>query len=407
MLIIALISQSVLYSQSLWKTINAGTGLDLNTVSFGSDLVGYIGADDSTILKTIDGGKTWFNLSFTGITFTSQLPDVTYIEFINDVDGKCIVANSDTIIHYTGGLYLTNDGGLTWTSSFSMCTPIKTYSFSDDDYLIIGSSCFGGKTIDIIKDSSLQNTVYHNWGSEILYAIDFIDTLTGIVGGDSGQVYRTYDGGLSWDTVQTCTNNTILDLKYVNDSLLYGAVENELNTMIFSNDGGLTWQFDNNSLTFFYPTMKDLDVSKKHQLVAVGESSNSNQGVIYWQDTVGNFWQYDTDNKLLNALETYGDSTIIVVGDSGKILINKDFSTSIKEENISKRVVLYPNPTTNHFSIKTKGVDNIKMNDLFGREIMISKRLDNTYLFNQVSSGIYYVTGYINQVPFTKTLVVE
>ena len=51
------------YTQD-WFQVESGTLNDLKVIDFPTNLVGYIGGEDSLLLKTIDGGQTWEKLSY-------------------------------------------------------------------------------------------------------------------------------------------------------------------------------------------------------------------------------------------------------------------------------------------------------------------------------------------------------
>lgn len=53
-----------------------------------------------------------------------------------------------------------------------------------------------------------------------LYAVDFLNPDTGVVGGDSGLVMVTTDGGLSWNTLATTNQQQVYSVKYANDSTI-------------------------------------------------------------------------------------------------------------------------------------------------------------------------------------------
>ena len=74
-----------------WQEVASGVSLKLNSVSFGTDLVGYIGANDSTLLKTVDGGVTWAIHPTQGLQFSTVLPDIIQVDFIDDLVGFAMV----------------------------------------------------------------------------------------------------------------------------------------------------------------------------------------------------------------------------------------------------------------------------------------------------------------------------
>src|SRR5690606_35849383 len=96
---------------------------------FASPAVGYIGGNDSLLLKTTDGGFTWNQVSYTGVTFFSSGEHIVDLEFVSESVGYM------TVGPYSG-TYKTTDGGSTWTPiNFigAMCYNYGMYLFSEDN----------------------------------------------------------------------------------------------------------------------------------------------------------------------------------------------------------------------------------------------------------------------------------
>ena len=53
------------YTQT-WNQVTVPTSENLNDIEFpeGTSSIGYIGGDNGVLLKTIDGGLSWFNFHF-------------------------------------------------------------------------------------------------------------------------------------------------------------------------------------------------------------------------------------------------------------------------------------------------------------------------------------------------------
>ena len=68
----ALLLATLFASAQNWHQIPSGTTSKLNTIDFPSASIGYIGGNDSTLLKTTDGGETWNPVNFSGGDFLSR-----------------------------------------------------------------------------------------------------------------------------------------------------------------------------------------------------------------------------------------------------------------------------------------------------------------------------------------------
>lgn len=379
-----LFSLSTAVAQPIWNKIPSNTTNKLNSISFGSEQVGYIGGDDRLILKTIDGGTTWNPIQHVGLDsiFTPPIEDIIHIEFVSETNGFVIINDSESLAYYTGGLYKTTDGGQTWEQETNfMCSFYKTFHFNENKGFTIGSSCFGGKTIAKKENGVYSvNIQYLSWNIDYLKAIDFVDTLQGIVAGDSAQIHRTFDGGMTWDT--TNINNfppssipvTITDLMYLNDSTVVFTSNVPDYIYSISNDNGLNW---NHVLTntFLDPQIKAIAHSKKDSIISVGINFNDSLGFIGYYDK-SNAWQnYHMTNEALNEIDMQNDSTAFIVGDKGAIYTNSGALTSVNDMYQWLKVNIYPNPASNWIVVESEPMKSIEVNDVDGR---LMKRMDLT-----------------------------
>ena len=375
----------------VWQPVISGTTLKLNSVSFGSPLVGYIGANDSTLLKTTDGGKTWNVQPTQGMNFKFQGDHIIQVDFINELVGFAMIGE----IQYAGVMYKTVDGGANWTiESVGMCSPLFSFNFDADNSYVVGAHCFGGKTIDKkVNGSWLTNTKYLDWSVNYLRTITFYDSLYGITAGDGGNMHRTFDGGQNWDTITTFTTETIRDLQFVNDSVIYGVVDSLSNTLIFSNDSGSTWTTHSGSLTFYYPQLKEVTSNANEEVIAVGVSSTLELGIILWGKGEGGNWNVEAVDQPLNAIVMINDTLAIAVGDSGEIVMNNGIINSVKNVVEEIDIQLYPNPAKEFITVSSSiDIESIEIIDLSGRRI---KRVTGAYEkipVQDLKSGVYYVT---------------
>ncbi len=342
---------SIGYCQ-VWQPVEAGTTLKLNSVSFGSQLVGYIGANDSTLLKTMDGGQNWTVHPTTGFRFSTRLPNITHVEFVTADTGFAMLG----LAPFDGYMYKTIDGGSHWTPEVvSMCSPIFTYHFDSENAYIIGSSCFGGKTINKKVNGVIQpNTTYLSWGNEYLRTISFYDTLYGIAAGDSGTVHRTFNGGVSWDTVTTFSDEIIWDLQFVNDSTIYGVVDSLSNTLMFSTDSGATWSHHSQALTFISPKFKALTGMQNEGVIAVGSAVQAQIGFITWGSESSFLWDVQTAPQILNNVTAVNDTLAFAVGDSGLIMANWGIVNGVDSPELKLEIRVYPNPASHQISVQSE-----------------------------------------------------
>lgn len=157
-----------------WTTqLSGGAGaVVIHAIHFATDRVGYaVGASD-TVIKTLDGGRTWAAVTATGASAT-----------LNTV--FTLDAQRAWVGTATGKLYYTKDGGTTWTQR----------RFDGD-----------------------------NTGS--ITCVRFINELVGFMSwqtsGPVGTLYRTVDGGYTWEAITTPTNSGLTQIAACTENLVWG-----------------------------------------------------------------------------------------------------------------------------------------------------------------------------------------
>lgn len=351
-----------------WQKVSVPSTKNLLSVSLGNKLAGYISGTDSTLLKTSDGGKTWISIKPNGMTFSLFSPDITEVHFITDNIGYAIVGNAVNPV-YNGVLYKTTDGGANWIAQNSDITCQAMFFFDENNGFVAGAKFFSGKNVNKLDAGVWQATQYFSFNAtEQLHAVDFFNANVGIVGGDSGYVYRTFNGGISWDTVKTIIDTSINDLKYIDENTILAATNNLGSSILISKDKGLTWNYDISSATFFYPYFKAMARSAKDSFIFAGTSLTTGKGVIfYFEKKIMAIFQ--TDENLNHVTLAY-DSTAFLVGDNGLVLTNRVEGAGILEKELAAgKITLYPNPTNGKCSINAAFEHSTIVYDYLGRKV--------------------------------------
>lgn len=386
-----------------WQPVASGTNKQLLSISFGSTQYGYISGKDSLLLRTSDGGLSWQVQPHTGIAYTGNARDLVDVNFLTPAIGYVIVGNH-AAPDYTGTMYQTTDSGQSWTVvAGSSLAASRSFFLSSQQGFQIGSSFFSGHSVQKLDAGLWGNpSSFTSNASDFLYAIDFLDSNTGIVGGTGGWVYRTNDGGQTWDTIKANTDSTIYALKYINANTIIGAAADGMSGIIVSTDGGSTWTADMNTLTFFYPRMHSLVRSKRDSIIAVGHSDlGSFRGVVLWFQTVAN----GSSTMLVPGVMGVGqalhdvamrdDSIAYAVGDSGLIMTNNlPPSLSMHSVNSSSNSVhLFPNPGHGRFETWSNQAHSIRVYDATGRCILKEERMDKSHKVENLAlpRGLYQV----------------
>jgi photosystem II stability/assembly factor-like uncharacterized protein len=385
--------QSFGQQQPYWHNVPSGTTKKLLSISFGDAATGYIGGEDSLLLKTTDGGVTWHPIPLIGVLLPLGADDIEDVEFLSASVGY-ITATNHTFPYLRGEVYKTTNGGSSWTMVDAGNTAAyRTHFFSEGEGYVIGSAFFSGNVVSKIEGGLPADYHYFsNNPSAFNLSIDFRNAQTGIVGGEMGQVYRTFNGGATWDTIQaTGTDTAIFAIRFLNDSTILASA---VGTLIISFDTGLTWQTDFNSLTFDYPVMKAITFSAKDSFIAVGNGETvPEEGLIYWHDHTANKFQHV--DYPLHGVAMSNDTVAYAVGDSGLIVTNKTASINGIEapDFIVEKLKLYPNPTTGMCTTVLPVAHTVKVYDISGRLILTKDKpaLKQSLNLSAYASGTYYL----------------
>jgi photosystem II stability/assembly factor-like uncharacterized protein len=221
--------------------------------------------NDSNVMRTIDGGGTWYNATPVGVSSTS-----TTFFFMNNTTGWVLLPGSDPT---SGTLYHTTDGGTNWTSNL--------VPFSDGSMQFIDPN--------------------NGW------------ILVGLGGGMSHEavaVFRTSDGGATWSQVFTDDPTapvTSDSLPFVGDKTGLTALDathawvtgaEPVSDFIYfytTQDGGQTWSAQNPSLPAGYAgamtnAFPPSFFSATEGVLPVGVYADTSATILYLSHDGGQTW---------------------------------------------------------------------------------------------------------------------
>ena len=215
-----------------WQLIARPTTRPLTSVDCVDTLHGWCAGRD-TVYRTTDGGLTWRGSSrpfgadlWRGLSFSDTLHG-----WVAGVDANII-----------GVIWRTTDGGLNWTEQqFVLNRAYRgTFSHSTNRNTTVGGKSSAPDTGLVIEstDGGVLWQVSHQYPNQNFQQVVFIDSLHGWIAANQSLVFRTVDGGSTWDLI---TTPRAFILSFVDSLNGWGAARFG-NTVYRTTDGGLSWQ---------------------------------------------------------------------------------------------------------------------------------------------------------------------
>jgi len=334
-----------------------------------------VGNNDTNnyILLTTDGGETWTNKANAA---TTEM--VNGVEFIDE--------NTIYIIGKKGSLYKTTNQGSIWTKiNLGTNANLRDISFPSANKGYICSDAGRYLYFDGIGWAAI--TVY---SKDNFINVKFPNTSEGILTSSTGRIWRTENGGTTWDTIKR-NLETINGSHFLHGNLGYivgpkGVVKRTIN-------GGITW-----SDTLIFPKLyKNIDF---FSTFFVGQNFGfvgGNNGTILRTADGGTSWNKEDVQTTAKIMKMYfvNNQLGFAVSADGRIMKRYDV-TSVPEFSDSK-ILIYPNPVVNFLYIDLSFQQNsnyiIEIFDMSGK---IVYKEENYQLLNNIDisylmEGLYSI----------------
>ncbi len=258
-------------SGGTWSKIGPVPSLgyqDLNSITSYNGVNIWAAGSNGKIIKSTDGGANWTNSSSTDIT--SSIND---IEFVSGTRGWAVTS---TVLYYT------TNAGVNWFNSLSTSAgsqEVKFVSYTRGYFcgshglvrycrngfswvvpatLPAGAYYSIGVTSDtniaylcganngkskLIKTINAGTDWVAQTGAEfsgvVFYSVNFPTPTTGWTVGTGGSVYKTTDGGMTWDKQTSNATSTLQSVSFSDEN--HGIATGENGTIITTTNGGITW----------------------------------------------------------------------------------------------------------------------------------------------------------------------
>ncbi len=195
---------------------------DLRLLRATSSQVANVGGANGTLVRTIDGGQTWFTV---GVPTTSTVVDAS---FPSPGTGYAIDA--------LGGAFKTVNGGNSWQilDTGTQETPSAVLATTANSVLLAGPkglrrSVDGGTSFGAIGDRDVKKS-----------RLNHVDPAGGaIVAWGRDDVVASTDGGGTWKQVKLPKKTKVVDASFVSDRLGFILTNDQL---LRTKNGGNTWK---------------------------------------------------------------------------------------------------------------------------------------------------------------------
>ncbi len=301
------------HANAQWISIASPENDQITSICFPNTSTSYLSSYDN-VYKSSDGAVTWDTLGYPFPTFTDTLIWSGRLKehlFFTSVDtgfaaGRDIFANTELIMK-------TSNGGATWVPTHNAFTGGQLRAIHFPSSLIgyaVGSS---GRKLKSI-DAGQTWTVLPTAGiTETLNDVFFVTTTTGYLVGIN-KIYKTINGGTSWNTVSLTGGESI----WFTDNLT-GYAGTGFGSVMLTTDGGATWitislgegvpvndiQFVNDSVGY---------LTTGYGIGSPGKVFKTSDYGMHWEPQPSSMGTTLFDVCFLNA------NTGFAVGDNGRII---------------------------------------------------------------------------------------
>ncbi len=274
-------------------------------------------ANISTVLRTTNAGASWSEQRFTNQRLWS-------ISFPSRSVGWAV----GTVPSGKGLMCKTTDGGTTW----NVIDSSSTDRFYRVRFLNESIGWIGGwnDTAEIVRRTTDGGVTWHTLRDKSLAVNDlcFSDPLNGWAVGQNGKIYKTTDGGSSWEAVYQAPGGSSPLRRIRFADRLHGCAVGGISgteTKVWTTDGGVTWNAVMNSPPTFGSSLHGLWLNDANNGWCVG---GANAGLTIQQTTDGGkTWsKQDYPSVLRPSMGYFQDITFTtptegwIVADSGYIL---------------------------------------------------------------------------------------
>lgn len=371
-LIFITLSLCTLNSQAQWNTVYSDPSKNLVDIQFTSADTGYVLGDNSVnafLLKTIDGGLTWTELTLP-LSFANRL------YFMNNNRGYVMAGGVPV------KLLKTIDGGLTWTGEFldSSFVVMDFGMFNDSMGFYMNNA---GRLRQIVSSGDDYSYIADTCdGSDI----EITDPFTGYIAGNN-YVLKTTNSGVSWNTMPTGLTNDIypFTISFASDSKGYLSTRDVsgMGEIFITTNGAISWTPVYNFEAVFID-------SWNNNCLAVNDT-----GKITLSVNNGSTWLDEGLPVSFMGIETFrthvspANEAFVINGYAGQIF-KRGGELGVGNQENEIAVNVYPNPFSNVLNVRLPEHQEFEcvLLDVSGR-VLFTHRNQNQLDVSTLPEGMY------------------
>lgn len=408
-------------SSAQWTKITSGSSNDLFSVDFPSTAVGYAVGMSSTVLKSVDTGKTWTPLSvpctncwFWETRFSGKDTGILVGE-----------TNPGTNPNGTGVIFKTTNGGATWTDVLTdAATPVRDLYWYNKDTLFAagGAELASGKIWTSTDGGNSWRATPNTYFDGLLgglFSFDGKNSFAGLYESVYGDYNPTHTTWLSSNNGFATVGSTVVPASSRYWNFASDKVDSKIAFMSRSTylsstdsvyirkttDGGLSWR--EYAIPRFIGALYGMDFVSADTGYMVGEA-----GTILKSIDAGNTWakQVSPATEELRSVQFQNPFLGFAVGRGGTILRykagDKTDPTAINERlKEATTLSVWPNPSKGLLYIGglNQHIGQLRILDALGKEVYQTDKPNNEIDLTQLPKGMYLLQGLSNNQQTTTT----
>ncbi len=309
-------------------------------------------SSDGFIVRTNNGGASWDSIPLSTASATFNVVDI----FFNSVNEGFIggLKNGRQV------LIKTADNGATWseiTPDSLTIDHIRSISFIDPQNGFTANTSTIYKTVDGgLNWTTLTPGFY-------IESIKFLDMNTGFASGELnayGVVMKTTDGGQTWSNLLTAMtpfffSSSMFKLDVINQNEIFSSLSYG-NRMFRTIDGGISWDTIDVPNIYEIQDFDFIDANDGHLLTKMGEIFGTNDGGLNWTFEYAVSGGFYGPNVSLNSI-SFAGATGYVCASDGLIKKFTKVSSGLNSEFINENAQIFPNPLVDN---KTLFISNVE-----------------------------------------------